>query len=327
MFRRLRAIAGPLFGLVLFSAAIVLLVREARDISWDDFMAGVTGAPPLYLAIAAVLVAMNYFLLITYDMLALRYICRPLPLRKVALVGFLGYSLGNNLGAVAAGVPIRFRLYSMWGLNTRQILTIIAMLMLTFWSGMCWLAGTVLVLVPIPVPEEIPLPFSTRVFGAILLGIAITYALICKFWRRPLPIAGLRLKPPEIGLMALQASVAALDLTISAIALYLVLPPDIPVPFALVLAAYLLGLAGSLITQVPGGLVVLELILMKLLAGSVGGTLIGSLLIFRLLYYVAPLLVGVVVLGVSEFLRNRQAHKLRSYKQPLITVVSPSQSR
>ena len=315
MLRRLRAIAGPVLGLALFSAAIVLLVREARDISWDDFVAGVTGAPPLYLALAAILVALNYCLLITYDMLALRYIRKPLPLRKVALVGFLGYALGNNLGAVAAGTPIRFRFYAMWGLNARQIMTILAMLMLTFWSGMCWLAGIVLILVPVELPKEVALPFSTRVFGTILLGIAVTYALICHFWRRPLPIAGVKLQPPELGLMGLQASVAALDLTISAVALYLVLPADAQIPFGLVLAAYLLGLSGSLITQVPGGLVVLELILMKLLAGTVGGALIGSLLIFRLLYYVAPLIVGVFVLAISEILRNRRtvkAPKVRS---------------
>jgi uncharacterized membrane protein YbhN (UPF0104 family) len=309
VFRRLRAIAGPLLGLVLFSAAIVLLAREARDISWDDFVAGATGAPPLYLGFAAILVAMNYCLLMTYDMLALRYICRSLPLRRVALVGFLGYSLGNNLGAVAAGTPIRFRLYSLWGLTPKQIMAILVMLMLTFWSGMSLLAGTVLVMVPIPLPDEISLPFSTRTFGGLLLGGAVGYALLCYFWRRPLPIAGMKLKPPTIGLMALQASVAALDLTISAVALYLVLPAEVQVPFALVLAAYLLGLSGSLITQVPGGLVVLELILMKLLGGTVGATLIGSLLIFRLLYYVAPLIVGVIVLAVSEVLRNRAARR------------------
>lgn len=320
MFRRIRALAGPVLGLALFSAAIVLLVREAKDISWDDFVAGVTGAPPLYLALAAVLIALNYCLLITYDMLALRYIRKSLPLRKVALVGFLGYSLGNNLGAVAAGTPIRFRLYSMWGLNARQIMTILAMLMLTFWSGMCWLAGTVLVIVPIDVPKEVALPFSTRVFGIILLSIAVAYALICFYWRRPLPIAGAKIKPPEPGLMGLQASVAALDLTISAVALYLVLPSQVDIPFGLVLAAYLLGLSGSLLTQVPGGLVVLELILMKLLGDSVGGVLIGSLLIFRLLYYVAPLIVGVILLAISEVLRNRK--RLRSSKRDQISKVT-----
>lgn len=57
MLRRIRAIAGPVLGLLLFSAAIVLLVREARETSWEDFVAGATGASPLYLALAAVLVA------------------------------------------------------------------------------------------------------------------------------------------------------------------------------------------------------------------------------------------------------------------------------
>ena len=31
------------------------------------------------------------------------------------LVSFIGFSLGNNLGAILAATPIRFRYYSQWG--------------------------------------------------------------------------------------------------------------------------------------------------------------------------------------------------------------------
>lgn len=315
MLHRLRAIAGPLFGLTLFATAVVLLVREARQISWDDFMAGLTGVPRLYLGFAALLIALNYCLLMTYDLLALRYVRRALPLRRVALVGFLGYALGNNLGTLAAATPLRFRLYTSWGVPPRQVMAIVVLLGLTFWSGLCWLGGTVLLAVPVPLPADIRLPLSTRALGAVLLSVGILYALACFFWRRPLPIRTLHVRPPTPGLMGLQTSVASLDLAISAIALYLILPPQAVVPFALVLAAYLVGLAASLVTQIPGGLVVLELILLKLLQDSAGKAVIGSLLIFRLMYYVAPLIIAAVVLGIYELMRahanRRDATKQR----------------
>ena len=303
--RRLRAALGPLLGLVLFSAAIVLLVRDLQKIEWADFVEGVTGVPWLYLALAALLIGLNYFLLITYDMLALRYVKRSLPVRRVALVGFLGYALGNNLGTLVAATPLRFRLYTQWGIPPKQIMAIVILLGLTFWSGICWLAGTVLLFVDVPLPEEVSLPVSTRTFGGILLTVGLVYAGICLWWRRPLPIGGLKLQPPHIELMTLQTSVAALDLTISATALYLVLPSESVVAFQLVLAAYLLGITASLVTQVPGGLGVLEVILLKLLAGSAGNAVIGSLLIFRLLYYVAPLLIALLILAVYESTRMR----------------------
>jgi uncharacterized membrane protein YbhN (UPF0104 family) len=72
------------------------------------------------------------------------------------------------------------------------------------------------------------------------------------------------------------------------------------VPFAIVLAAYLVGIAVSMLTQVPGGLGVLELILLTLLKDSVGESVLASVLIFRLLYYIFPLLFGMLTLVAHE---------------------------
>ena len=298
--RKLRAIAGPVFAAVLFVMAVRLLIHEARSITWEDFMAGLTGVPPLYLAFATFLIALNYGLLISYDLLALRYLCRSLPLRRVALVSFLGYSLGNNLGTLLAATPIRFRFYSRWGLSPSQIVVLISILGLTFWSGLWFLGGTVLVCVPVDLPEQVSLPFGTQTLGAILLSLAIGYLIVCFLWRKPWPIGELHLRPPEPGLMSVQASVAAVDLLISATALYLVLPGNSVVPFAVVLAAYLVGIAVSLITQVPGGLGVLEVILLTLLKDSVGESVLASVLIFRVLYYILPLMFGMIVLVGHE---------------------------
>ena len=68
--RKLRKIAGPALAAALFILAIQLLAREAKSISWDDFVAGMTGVPKVYLAFAAMLITLNYILLIAYDLLA-----------------------------------------------------------------------------------------------------------------------------------------------------------------------------------------------------------------------------------------------------------------
>lgn len=297
---KIRDLAGPVLAFCLFALAVRLLVREASTITWDQFRDGFLSVPPVYLVIAAFLIAMNYGLLITYDLLALRYLCRSLPLRRVALVAFLGFTLGNNLGTFLAAAPIRFRFYSRWGLSPSQIVVLMSMLGLTFWSGLWFLGGIVLVSVPIELPAQVQLPLGTRTLGFILLSLALGYLLVCFLWRKPWPIGKLHLRPPEPGLMAVQASVAAVDLLISATALYLVLPGGSVVPFAMVLAAYLVAIAVSLLTQVPGGLGVLELILLTLLKDSVGDGVLASVLIFRTLYYVIPLMFGMVLLVAHE---------------------------
>ncbi|MEM1069475.1 MAG: UPF0104 family protein, partial [Planctomycetota bacterium] len=142
---------------------------------------------------------------------------------------------------------------------------------------------------------------------------AISYLLVCILWRKPWPIGELHLRPPEPGLMSVQASVAAVDLLISATALYLVLPSGSAVPFAVVLAAYLVGIAVSMVTQVPGGLGVLDVILVFLLKDTVGESVLASVLIFRTLYYFLPLLFGMLTLVAHEIYGGAvQAREVRA---------------
>lgn len=302
--KKLRRFAGPVLATLLFLGAIRLLVGEAQETTWEDFHYALTSVPIIYLIFAVVLVAMNYGLLATYDLLALRYLRRPLPLRRVALVGFLGYALGNNLGTLIAGAPIRFHFYSRWGLSPAQIVALLAFLGLTFWSGICFLGGTVLIFVPVPLPNNIDFPIGTRALGFVLLSAWLLYFFACAVWHHPIPIAGLQLRTPTAGLMGLQTAVASVDLTISATALYLVLPETTIVPFALVLGAYLVAIAVALSTQVPGGLGVLEVVLLKLLVGSAGkselAAVLASVLIFRGIYYVLPMLLGMLLMVVHE---------------------------
>ncbi len=298
--KRLRKYAGPVLAIALFALAVRLLIREAQQITWEEFMRGLTGVPVSQLVIAAFLIALNYGLLIAYDILALRYVARSLPLRRVALVAIAGFSLGNNLGTLLAAAPIRFRFYSQWGLSPGQIVALISIVGLTFWSGWWFLGGLVLIWVPIQLPEDVALPFATRTLGFALLGLAVGYTIVCFVWRKPWPIGELHLRPPRPGLMLVQASVAAVDLFISATALYLVLPGDAVVPFAQVLAAYLVAIGVAMMTQVPGGLGILELILLTLLKGAVGDSVLASVLIFRVLYYWLPLLAGMIALVGHE---------------------------
>lgn len=291
---------GPAFAIVLFGLAIRLLWREAQEVTWDDFRGGLVGVEPLYLGIAMFLVALNYGMLACYDILALRYVVKSLPLRRVMLVSFLGFSLGNNLGSLLAATPLRFRYYRQYGLTNRQLMALMSMLALTFWSGLAWLGGVVLLICPIDLPDHIQLPVGTRTLGAILLVIAVVYTLICLVWRKPWPIGKLHLRPPAPGLAIVQASVGAVDLIISAMVLYLCMPSDANVPFPIVLAAFLVAITISIITQVPGGLGVLELILFALLKDTVGTPVLAAVLIFRVVYFIIPLIFGMITLVGHE---------------------------
>ena len=105
--------------------------------------------------------------------------------------------------------------------------------------------------------------------------------------------------------MGRQIFVASLDLIVAATTLYVLLPQDIAASYPQVVGVYLLALAAAMLTQVPGGIGVLEAILLSLLVGSAESVVLGALLIFRLFYYVAPLIIAAVLLVWAEVRGSR----------------------
>jgi hypothetical protein len=70
-----------------------------------------------------------------------------------------------------------------------------------------------------------------------------------------------------------------------------------------VAAAYVAANAVGIVSHVPGGLGVIEAVLLSLVPGA---NVIGALVAFRAIYFLIPFLIGGVVLGVSELLRRRR---------------------
>ena len=79
----------PALAAALFILAVRLLAREIKSITWEEFSAGMTSVPVVYLGFAAFLIALNYGLLISYDLLALRYVAHLLPCVVVAIAELL----------------------------------------------------------------------------------------------------------------------------------------------------------------------------------------------------------------------------------------------
>lgn len=314
---RVKRVVGPVLGLVLFCVAVSFLYRKSQEFTWQEFTAGVASIPIAYHVLAMLLVAINYVVLMGNDFLAVQYVGaggqrspEDSPLAgshlnsaRVALVSFLSYALGNSIGPVAAGVSLRVRFYGSWGLTSGQILAIIAFTSLSFWVGFFNVGGLMLSIVEVPLPKSINLPVSSRVLGYILVAVTIGYVAVCCWWRRSLVIGKMRLRPPGPRLMAKQIAVASTDLMLVSSALYVLLPAGIEASYMQVVAVYLLALASVMLTQVPGGLGVLEAILMSLLTGSETSAVMASLLVFRIYYYVLPMLVAAMMLAAVE-LRN-----------------------
>jgi len=298
---RLRVVVGPLLVLAVFLAALWMLHLELRQYTLREFLEALEGVPVSRVALSVLLTLINYAILVCYDWVGVRYIRHPMALHRIALASFLGYAVGNNFGTLMGGSAIRYRLYSSWGLSAFEIVKLIFIVGLSYWVGLFALAGVLFVFDPLPIPDRLHLPISdTRPMGVAVGSLAVGYLVLCAMRRRPLVIRDLEFSPPPVGLSLTQYAIASLDLVVAAGALYVLLPASLEVSFLHFLGIYLLAIVAGVVSQVPGGLGVLELVVLVLLNPIEAQPVVGALLAFRFIYYLLPLALGLFLLGGRE---------------------------
>ena len=130
---KLRALLGPLVGVVLFGVALALLRRLLGGHHYSDIVRELNAMPRERVALAIVLTAANYLVLTGYDSLALRYIRHALAYAKIAVASFIAYAFSANIGLwVLSGGSVRYRLYSGWGLSAVEVAQVVAFSAVTF---------------------------------------------------------------------------------------------------------------------------------------------------------------------------------------------------
>ncbi|MEO8495253.1 MAG: bifunctional lysylphosphatidylglycerol flippase/synthetase MprF [Planctomycetota bacterium] len=304
---RVGAIVVPLFVLCIFFGALWLLHNELRHYHWHDILSALANIPTRWFWLAIGLTLLNYIILVGYDWLAIRYIRHPMKLGRIALASFLGYAVGNNFGTLLGGSTIRYRLYTSWGLSAIEIVKLVFILSATFWIGLFALSSIVFLVDPLTIPSRLHLPVTTtRPLGVVLGALAMAYLVLCAVRRAPLKIWKWEFPLPPFTLSVMQYGVATLDLMVAAGVLYVLLPASVDVSYFHLLAIYLLAIVTALLTQVPGGLGVLELVTLVLLNPANPHEVVGALLAYRMIYYLFPLMIGLLVLGGNEITINRQ---------------------
>ena len=116
-------------GAVVAVAALAFAALHGllHEVHWRDVRHAFRAISLWQIAGALALTIGSYVMLTLYDVLALRIIGRPLPYRTAALASFTSYTLSHNLGfALLTGGSARYRVYSAAGLDTADIVKVVA---------------------------------------------------------------------------------------------------------------------------------------------------------------------------------------------------------
>jgi uncharacterized membrane protein YbhN (UPF0104 family) len=299
----------PWIGLAALVGACYLVWLSVREYSVDEILGSIAQIPRINLALAAFFALASYATLTAYDWLSVRYAGAHLPYRKIALASFVSLSLGHSIGLAPLGSgALRARYYAGWGLDAEQIAKIVVFSTVTVTLGQVGFAGIVLVVEPGPVASWLHTgDASVRALGILCLAFNAIYVLLAALLQRPLRIRAWTFKLPRLDLALWQVGIGTLNFAFLAACLCALLTPATGAPYWEVATTQVLANIAALISHVPGGLGVIEWVVLSLYPQSGA---FGALLVYRTVYYLVPLAIGGLLFATTAF----------RVKQPSVTV-------
>ena len=322
---RQRQVIGVSLTLLLFAVALLACRHLLQGIDPAALHRVLLEIPRNALLGAAACTALGFLLLLGYEWSASRYAGVKLPARTLVFGGFSAFAIGNAVGlSLLSGGAVRYRLYARHGVDAAQIARMTLFASLALGTALPLLAALAALsdLSAASAALRLPSPLITGaavaivlLYGGLCIGIlrrrsaeqAEPDNLLIKLRRRLIRL-------PSARLSLLQLLITALDVAAAAGVLYLLLP-EAP-PFGSFFLVYILALAAGVLSHVPGGVGVFEAVLLAAFANTLGAApLAAALLLYRLIYVVAPLLLACLLLLINEaqrLLPTRQAMRIAS---------------
>lgn len=300
----------PVVAILLFAAAIFIIIRILKPYKLHEIQQAFHAIPDWRMGLCLLFTSFSYTVLSGYDTLAFGYLGKRLSYGKIALTAFLSYAFANNTGSLSiiTGGSVRLRLYGGWGFSSLEVARIIGFSMLTFWLGTLFLAGITLLSHPLAFPSPLGtfVPLVEHLGGIVCLLLVGGYLVLSFARNKPLQLKKLEIPVPAPSFAFAQLVMSSVDLLFYCGALFVLMPFSGSISFLTFVGICLLAFFIGLVSNVPGGLGVFEgAILLLVEPFAKGPQIIGALLIFRVIYYLMPLGISVIILGALELARRR----------------------
>jgi uncharacterized membrane protein YbhN (UPF0104 family) len=302
---RLVRLLGSILGLGLFVGALWVLRHELQEVTLQDVVRELRSIPVVRLGGALLLTTLGYLALTGYDLLALRYLGLALPRRRVFFASFVGYALANNIPlAFLVGGSVRYRLYSGWGVSGADTASLVLFNIVTYSVGLATAAAVAFTFQPGTVPSLLGLPFpSTRPLGLAAAALVVGYLTWSAQGGR-LGVGKWAFAPPPLSISLRQIGVSLADWVLSGAALFILVSGSYPLSYSAFFGVFILGQITALIAQLPGGLGVFEAVMLASLSPTIPpATVLVGLLAYRVIYFLLPLTLALLLLGTREIVR------------------------
>lgn len=280
-----------------------MIYRQLSKYTLAEIEDAVIAVPNKNILLACIASFCGYMALSSYDFLALKYIKHKLAMWKWIFAGFIGFAVSNNAGhAIVSGGAIRYRLYTRWRVPATDIVK-----MVTF-SGFTYLVACFSLIIigylcsPDHVLSSVSSPYinwSIIIFSA--LGL-LFYLWGSFYYKKPIIIKEVEFDAPTPKMAIAQIVIGSIDILMASLVLYFIMESYVNIPFFTFIGAFIIAQVLGVYSQVPGGLGVFELVFTNLLPEDENqATLFATLILYRIIYYLLPLVLSGIVLFCYEF--------------------------
>ena len=316
----------PWISVVLFVLAAALVDHQISNYGWESVWNDLVKTPRVTLEEMFFMSIFGYVTLSLCEWIAIKYTGEKLSYPRILLGSFLSNAISHNVGSsLISGGTIRYRFYTEWGLSKTAIAKITAFGTISYFLS----AFTLLLIAVIASPQSLttapnnlnmPLKLLLVTSVVVLAG----WLLLSIFHKRHLQVGRFKISPPTTAIAVQQIFVGTVDLTIAAIVLYIPLLNFTNVSFSDFLVIYLAAQLFGLVSQVPGGIGIFEGSFLFLAAGKFSEETLSALIIYRIMYYIVPLLIAGILIGIYETKAHRIIYHWKiNYLVKLIHLATP----
>jgi uncharacterized membrane protein YbhN (UPF0104 family) len=308
---------GTLASAILFVASLVVLWHIVSDVGIEGIRNALANANREQLLIAAGFTALSYLFLTFYDVLALRQLQITMPYRTTALGSYTSFAISFTLGfPLITAATVRYWIYSRHGVSAAKVASITLIAGVTFWLGMALVIAFGLLAETGAIGGLNHLPSKmNQLIGVAVLAVILFYLVWVAQKRRAVRVQKWLIELPNLKVTLVQLALGAADVCAAATVLYVLLPAGHNIEFPMFAAVYAFACILGIASHAPGGLGVFEATMLLAFSWVPQNAMLGALFLFRVIYYLAPFMVALALLGAYEIARHLKTYREREAQE------------
>lgn len=317
----------PLIKFIMPIASILIIILSGinffniiSSISLKDIYVSLTLIKSSSIVVAILFAALSYICLVGYDFVAITQTKVRASFSLVTLAAFSSYCICFNLGfPVVTGPAIRYWIYSRENISAKQIAYITTIISITFLLGLVVLACVGLILGA----EDLGRLYNyssyiNLLLGTLILGLIIIFLMWNALAQRHIQVHDFTINLPSNYFLITQLILGGIEQAFAAGTLYQFIPIDAHINFYSFSVIYILSCIVGIISHSPGGIGVFESSIIHALPHIAPQAALAGLFMFRIIYYLFPLMLTIIILFIDQ--KSRQWSGIKAVTSKLFKI-------